>query len=191
MRKNGFSLPEVILISGVASVAGVLLAYILVQNSGLFISQTSKISQGVSVNDAVAQMRELIQSSSAVVSTNAIGSPTYTTSSDTLVVTLPAIDSLGNVISNVYDYGVIAKNSQNPKILRKIIFKDPLSSRINANQILTTNLTNITFVYFDDSGNTVSPQAATKINFTINLDEKAGYSNQGSSASGQINLRNN
>lgn len=191
LPKNGFSLVEVLIAVTVSGLAGILIVALLVQNNGLFFQQSAKVSQGLRINDAASQVSELIKSSSSVSSTNLIGSPEYSTGSDTLVLALPAFDSSGNLLTNVYDYGIITRDSQNLNLLRKIIFTDSASARKSENRVLATKLVRLTFVYFDDSGNVVSSTSATRINFTINLDEKAGYKTQQSSASGQINLRNN
>lgn len=188
---RGFSLLEVLIGVTVSGLAGILIMALLVGNNGLFFQQSAKVSQGLTVNDAASQVNELIKSSSFVASTNLIGSPLYSTSSDTLVLALPAFDSSGNLLNNVYDYGIVTRDSQNLNILRKIIFTNSQSVRKSENRVLATKLAKVTFIYFDDSGNVVSPTAASRVNFIINLDEKAGYSNQQSSASGQINLRNN
>lgn len=189
--ERGFSLVEVLIGVTISGLAGILIVALLVQNNGLFFQQSAKVTQGLAVNDAASQVNELIKSSSFVASTNLIGSPLYSTSSDTLVLALPVFDSGGNLVSNVYDYAILTRDSPNFSVLRKIIFVSPQSSRKSENRVLATKLARVTFVYFDDSGNVVSPTAASRVNFIINLDEKAGYSNQQSSTSGQINLRNN
>lgn len=191
LPKNGFSLVEVLIAVTVSGLAGILIVALLVGNNGLFFQQSAKVSQGLTVNDAASQINELIKSSSFVANTNSIGSPVYLSGSDTLVLALPVFDSGGNLLTNVYDYGIITRDSQNLNLLRKIIFTDSASARKSENRVLATKLVRLTFIYFDDSGNVVSPTSATRINFTINLDEKAGYKTQQSSASGQINLRNN
>lgn len=192
MKLNGFTLIEVLIAVGAAAVAGTLLVTLLVQNNGLLVQQTAKINQGVSINDAVSQISELIKSGISIASSYPTSSPQYFSNSTSLVVTLAAIDASGNPIENVYDFGVLVKDAANPKILRKYIFPDPSSTRKSENKVLVTNLSSISFYYLDDSSSTVAPIASTKVNFAINLDTSLGLSgSQQSSASGQVSLRNN
>lgn len=191
MNNKGFTLVEVLITLTISMVIGVLLLSVFYQNSGLYSKQSTKISQGLSISRAAREISDTIKSSAAVVNVNPIGSTSYTTSSSSLVLSTPSVNAQGGVISNVFDYVVIARDISSTKILRKYVFVDPASSRKEENKVLSTNLNDIIFLFFDDSGNVVSPTAASKINFSILLDEKAGNSNQQSSASGQINLRNN
>lgn len=187
----GFTMVEVLIAGAVSALTGILLVSILVQNNGLFSQQNAQITQGVNLNNTSSQIDELLRSASSIVSSNPIGNPTYTTGAQTLVVALPSYDGSGNIISNTFDYGIVTVDAQNSTLLRKIIFKDASSNRTAENRILASKLTLLKFTYFDDNGNIVSPTASTKVNFIINLDEKAGYSSKQSSASGQTSLRNN
>ncbi len=187
---KGFTLIEVLVAAATASVAGVLLITVLVQNNGLVYDQSAKVSQSLNLNDTTSQINDLVKNASAIVTTNLIGSPTYTTNAATLVLSLPSLDASGNIISDTFDYAVITKDSD-PQILKKIIFKAPASTRKVENKVLASKLDAVSFLYLDDNGNTVSPTAATKINYTINLKQRIGVGNEQSSTSGQINLRNN
>lgn len=187
---KGFTLIEVLVAAATAAVAGILLITVLVQNNGLVYDQSAKVSQTLSLNDAASNINDLIKNASAIVATNLVGSPTYTTSNTTLVLALPSLDSSGNIISDTFDYAVIARDPSS-QVLRKIIFKAPSSIRRVENIVLANKLDSVTFSFLDDNGNSVSPTAASKINYTINLKQKIGVGSEQSSASGQINLRNN
>lgn len=187
---RGFTLIEVLVAAATASVAGILLITVLVQNNGLVYDQSAKVSQSLNLNDAASNINDLVKNASAIAATNLIGSPTYTTNSSTLVLSLPSLDASGNIISDTFDYAVITKDT-NPQVLKKIVFKSPSSTRRVENIVLAGKLDSVVFSYLDDNGNTVSPTAATKVNYTINLKQKIGVGNEQSSASGEINLRNN
>lgn len=184
---------EMLVVVSISAIAGVILVSFLVQNNGLFLQQTARVSQGLSVNQASAQISEAIRSASAVAtdcSPPACTSP-YSSSPSTLVLTLPSIDAAGEIIESSIDYLVITADSSQPAILRKLTFPNALSSRQAENQVLVTKLSQLNFGYFDTAGNQVSPTSAARVNFTINLLEKAGFGDAQSSASGQVNLRNN
>lgn len=187
----GFTLVESLIGITLASIVGVLLISTLTQNSNLFSNQNANINQGISLNQSSSQINDLVRSASSVATNNPIGSPLYTSGNEVLVLALPSINSSGDVIDNTYDYAVITKDTTNPKLLKEIIFPYALSTRKAKNQILSTKLSSLSFQYYNDSGATVAPNLATKINFVINQSEKAGNSDVGSSVSGQASLRNN
>lgn len=188
--KTGFTLVEVLITVAVAIVAGTLLISIWVQNNGLYKAQTSKISTGVSLNDALTDITESIKNS-ATVASNYPAQPSVTTDTDTLVLALPSINANGYVIENVYDYVVITKDPQKPKLLRKFVYPNAQSTRPKEEKLLSNVLTNVIFNYYDDNGNPVSPTNAEKITFIIQTSEKAGNGQNVASSSGQASLRNN
>ncbi len=172
-------------------VAGTILVTVLVTSNRLFLNQSSKVTQGLSLNDSVTEISHLIKLSSSIAPSYPVSSPEYQTDSHTLILKIPATDSSGGVITDTYDYAVISKDSSFPNILKLYFFHDPLSSAKNQNRVLSSNLSQITFIYLDNNNNTVSPGEAVKVNFTLNLTEKIGLSGQNASASGLINLKNN
>jgi hypothetical protein len=86
---------------------------------------------------------------------------------------------------------VIHKDTQNPKILRKRVFVDALSSRKAENKVLSTNLSKLEFRYLDSNDQAISPVQAIKVGFIINVAGNVATSTRTSSASGQVSLRNN
>jgi prepilin-type N-terminal cleavage/methylation domain-containing protein len=188
----GFTLVELIMAISLTAIVGVVLLTILIQNNGLFINETTKISHGLSSNAATTEISDTIRSATAIV--NVCPSPTctttYSSSNSTLVVAVPAIDASNNAVNNIYDYIVITADSTNSKVLKKIIYVDPSSTRKSSNKMLANNLSLLQFYYLDQSNKVVSASSATKINYVINFTQQVGVKNQVSSSSGQINLRN-
>ncbi len=188
---SGFSLIELLVVVTVSGVVGILMLAIFSQNNGLFVAQTAKISQGLNLNDVTSEIRETIRSASFVSSSYTSGSNTYTSGTDTLVLATPSLDNQGFVIAQTYDFMVIEKDSQNPKVLKKLVFPNAISSRENQNMVLAIKLSKIIFLYYDNDLNPVIPSQASRIEFTINLEESLGLKKmQISSASAQVSLRN-
>lgn len=187
----GFSLLEVVIAVAIAGVVGVLLVSLLVQNNGVYFNQTSKITQGINLNDGSSQIDNAIKSASSVAPNYPVLNPQYTSDANTLVLALPSIDSQSSVIDNTFDYIVISNDAQKPNILRKQVFPDPSSTRKSESLVLSTTLSQITFLYYDSTGQIVAPSSATKVSYSINLTEKASFGNQSSNLSGQVNLKNN
>ncbi len=189
-KSFGFTLVEVLLVAVVVAISGTVLVSAMVQNSGLFFNQQSKVSQGVNSNDASSQIIDSLRQASSIAASYPSQSPTYFSGLETVVATIPAFDQSGQTIGNVYDYVVVTKDPTNPNILRKKVFPDPSSKRQSEDRVLLTKLSKINFFYLDKNGIVTSPQTAGKVAFVINLSEKTGIGSQESSTSGQIFLRN-
>ena len=187
--KRGFTLVELIITISITIVAGYLLVIILGQSNGIFLKQSSAITEGMNANDAESLINEAIKQAAAV-SISSPTTPVYTSNINTLVLAVPSIDSSGNIIGNSFDYYVIAADSSLPAVLRYQIFPTMPSSRKKANRVLLTNLSSLRFLYLDASGHQVSPASATQVNYVLNLSQKAGLVYQQASISSQISLRN-
>lgn len=189
-ESRGFTLIELLVSIGVSVVAGYLLTAILVQNNGIFLKQNATLSQGMNLNDISFLISDSIKQATTVVASSPT-TPSYTSSYNTLVLALPGVDSSGNTIANTSDYLVIAPDNSLPAVLRYQIFPTSPSLRKAANRVLVTNLSSIRFLYLNFIGNQVTPSTATKVNYTINLSEKAGLTAEQASTSGEVSLRNN
>lgn len=187
--KNGFTLVEVIIAMTITVVVGSLLLSLLVNNTGLFYQQSSRLNQGLGLNDSMAKIRSGLKEANAVVSGYPIASPTYTSSATALVLRLPAIDSSGNKIFNVFDYEVITV-SQNRLYFK--LYPDSVngSTRKTADQVLTNNVDSALFEYFDSAGQAVAPAGAVKVKVTLTLKQKAGKGYETNIATSEANLRN-
>lgn len=192
LEEKGFSLVEILLVAAISSIIGVLLVQVWVQNNSLFYQQTTKVTQGVSINDATTYIENDIKGASQV----ANGGPestspfTYTTSANTLVLKLPSIDAQGGVIANTFDFIVIKADGANPKLLKRLVIHTDPSVRPDRDQVLLNNLSSLSFSYQDSAGNSVSPSSATKINFTVDVSTTIGANTEQRSASREVNLRN-
>ncbi len=60
MKQRGFTLVEVLIAMGISVIVGGLLMTIIVNSAGLFQSESSKLTQGLNINDALASVREQI-----------------------------------------------------------------------------------------------------------------------------------
>lgn len=143
------------------------------------------------MNDASSQITNAIKSASSIAVQYPLSGPQFYTGPETLILALPSIDAQSQIIENVYDYYVITKDNQNPNILRKKLFPAGQSQRSSEDQVLATKLSSLKFYYYDESGNTVQPSQAVKVNFTINLTTSTGINSRTASTSGEVNLKNN
>ncbi len=174
---------------GIAVVAGALLVVIMVNSAGLFSQQSSKVTEGLNINDTLSQVRGSIKQASAVVASFSDGQNTYTTGSSQLVLQVVSIDSSGNIIDNTFDYFVFVLDRSN---LHFKIFPDPVSSRKTADRIFSTSVDNLNFQYLNSANPPleVTPTSATKVRISLTLKQKVGLNFETHTATSEANLRN-
>lgn len=184
---KGFTLPEALITLAVSIIAGSLLISILIQNNGLFFQQTSRVEQGLGLNDALSKIRSDIKQAVAVADNYTDGSTTYTTDVDQLVLKIQALDSSGSVIFNVYDYIVYFLDNGNLKVK---IFPGAGSSRSSDDKIIAFNVSTVNFEYFDINGVTTPAISAVRVKLTLTLTEKAGQADETNTLTTEARLRN-
>lgn len=189
-HNRGFTLVEVLITVTIVSIAGLLLAQLLIQNNGLFYQQTTKVSHGLDLNSTKLILLNDLKSAHGVIPEYPLISPIYTSSTTTLILKVSATDSSGNILDGTFDYIVYSADSSNSKVLRKRYFPDPASSKPSQNQVLLTQLSFLQFIYLDQNGAIVSPASASRVNFTLNVNTQVGLTQQEASSSGDITLRN-
>lgn len=174
---KGLTLVEVVIAMGLSVIVGGLLLVIIVNSTGLFLKQSTKIEQGLAVNDALSAIRGNIRQAQSIASTY----QSYTSSSTQLVLKLASIDASGNLIPYTFDYFVFFKDQSSLKFQS---FPDPLSSRKSQDQLFLIGVDSIEFKYLDSSNppQEVIPTAAAKVRIAVSLKEMV--------ATSEANLRN-
>lgn len=169
---KGLTLIEVLVTMGIATVAGVLLLVIIVNSAGLFTDQSSKVSAGLSVNDAFSRIKTGIKQASAI---------SDESGPNQLVLRVLSTDSAGNIIENTYDNFIFMVDQKN---LHFKIIRNPLSFRSSGDSILAGNVDSLNFQYFNSLNPPVEviPASASKIR--INLTVKTNTD------TAEANLRN-
>lgn len=189
-RQTGITLVEALITLAIATVVGALLLIIMVNTGGIFYKQSSKLEQGLNINDALSQIRQSVKLGSSVAPSYPQTPPaTYTSGSQQLVLKIPSITSLGDIILDTFDYFVFLKDQN---ILRFKTFPNSLSSRKSQDQIFSTRVDDLLFEYFDSSTppQSVTPTSAQKIRVTLKLKQKAGADIEQNIATSEANLRN-
>lgn len=189
-KQKGMTLFEILVGVTISAIAGVLLLLILVQNNGLFVSQTSKISQGLGLNDATALISDDLRFAASIISTFTYQGQTYLSGPTTLILKVPSTDSADNMIDQEFDTFIYALDTSDPAIFRRLVAPSEASSRLATNRVVMTNVSTISFVYLDNSGESVSPPNASKINFSLTF-KKSPFSQTANTATGEVRLRNN
>lgn len=188
-RNYGLTLIEVLVAMGIATVAGALLVVIMVNSAGLFTQQSSKVTEGLNINDTLLQVRNSIKQASSVAAYYTDGSTTYTSGASQLVLKVVSIDPSGNILDNSYDYFIFFADQKN---LHFKIFPNPASSRKTADQIFSTSVDNLIFQYFNSSNppSEVAPTGAAKVRISLILKQKIGLNFETITSTSEANLRN-
>lgn len=188
--KKGLTLIEVLVAMGISVVAGALLLVIIVNSAGIFSKESSKVQEGLNINDALAKFRASIKQASSVASAYTSGPTIYTTGPNMLVLKVLSIDSSGNIIADTYDYFVFYPDQG---ILHFKIFPEAsLSSRQKQDQILSADVENLNLKYFNSAvpPEEVVPVNATKVRITLTLKQRNGIGFETSTVVSEANLRN-
>lgn len=186
----GFTLIELVVAMGISIIIGALLISVLSHNTGFFYQESGVVNEGINQNNLTVETGKYIRQAVQVASGYPISSPTYTSSSTTLVLQIPGLSSTGTVLSNIYDYVVVYKDSSNSKVLHLQVFPDPTSYRGSLNEILTTLLNTITFTYLDINGNVVSPTSSAQVEINYSLLSKTGSVSSTGTVDFKTTLRN-
>lgn len=181
LRVKGLTLIEVLVAMGIAAVAGVLLVVIIVNSAGLFQEQSSKVEEGLNINDALSVVRSSIKQASAMAVSYTAGSTTYTTNAGVLVLKVSSVDTSGNIIVNSFDYFVLYLDQG---AIHLKIFPDAVSSRKPADRILSTSIDSLKFQYLNSANPPVEvvPVSASKVRVALTLKQKISTT--------EANLRN-
>lgn len=186
----GLTLVEGLIALSIATVVGALLLVIMVNTGGLFYQQSSKLEQGLNINDALGAIGQTIKESSSVAASYpSVPPPNFTSGTKQLVLKVPSIDASSDIISNIFDYFVFFLDQGS---LRFKTFPDPQSSRKAQDQIFSTKVESLFFQYYDSQipPQEVTPTSASKIKVTLQLKQKAGAGIEQNIATKEANLRN-
>lgn len=187
--QKGFTLIEVLVAMGIATLVGALLVIIIVNSAGLFTEQSSKVQTGLNINDALQQVRDSIKQANSVADQYTAGSTTYVSGSNQLVLKIASINSSGDIVINSFDYFIFLRDQS---FLRFKIFPDPLSSRKARDQIFSNSVDNFSFQYLNSAipPVEVSPATATKVRVSLTLKQKNGPDFVIHTSTSEANLRN-
>lgn len=189
--QSGLTLIEILVALAITIVAGTLLFVIIVNSAGLFSLQSSKLQGGLNINDALMEVRKSIKQASSVASSVTVGSTTYTSGVNQLVLKVSSVDSSNNIIANTYDHFVFFLD-QSYFHFKIFPDPDPASSRKAADRILSTVADSISFKYFNSATPPVevTPASAAKVYISLNLKQKAGAGFVTNTATSEASLRN-
>lgn len=141
---RGFTLIETLVVSAL-SVAMLIVLGVLIFN----FNKTSNYQQTVvqSSGSASALMREiklLAFPARAVLQTHVFTSATHTSTSTSLVLKIPSVNSSGNIVANTYDYAALYVVGTKAY---RLLEANVLSTRTSGTKLLSSTISALTFTY--------------------------------------------
>lgn len=188
-KSSGFTLLEVLIAMGIAAIIGGLLLVIIVNSTGLFLKQQSKVSEGININDVLPKVRSSIKIATSVINQYTGGSTTYTSGATQLILKIASVDLSNNIIEGKYDYYIYYLDGN---FMRFKLFPDAVSSRGSQDQILSNSVQNLSFLYYNlaNPPAEVLPADAAKVKITLTLRQKTGAGLETTTQTAEANLRN-
>jgi len=92
----------------------------------------------------------------------------YTSSSDTIILQVYALDVNDFVIEGIFDYIIYQRNPDNPRIFERIIQANAASSRVSGTRVMADDVADVVFAYFDANNQpTGIYSSVTNVSFSV------------------------
>lgn len=183
--KKGFTLVEIIVVFAFVAIISLILANIIIRYTGFYNRQQAEVSANTDNRLILDDIYSVARQSVSVVNSIIVSGQTFTTSTNTLIVKLPSVNSAGEPITNTFDHFIFYQDASDQKLFRRRIVPDALSFRPAAFSVLTSNLQTIAFSY-----DNVDPQLATVITAAITTTKTEGGETKTAQDTIQTRLRN-
>lgn len=141
---RGLTLVETLIVAALGASMLVMLAFLMLQfNNSLSSEQTASKASGAA-SAVMRDMESLIVPADAVLQTHSFASGSYTSTTTSLVLEMPSIDSSGNVIASTYDYAAFYTTGAN---VYRVLEVNAASNRTSGTKLLSSNMLSLTFSY--------------------------------------------
>lgn len=141
---SGFSLIELVISVGIFILIVLAITALFFTHDTLFSAQQTTVEVIGSASALASDIQVMTQQADQVLSSHAFSGVTYTTSTSTLVLRLPSIDSSGDPIPSTYDY--VAYYATGTSAYR-LVDAGAGSVRIPGSKQLSNAITTFTFTY--------------------------------------------
>ncbi len=154
MKRRGISLVELVVSVMIMAILVLVVVNIFIGVSAFSRAEQGKILAGDNVTRTFATLDQTLLQAKSILSSATVNSTGYTSSSTTVILTIPSIVS-GSASATVSDTAVITWDSSSG-LLYLITAADASSSRTSGTTILTTGVSDVYFRYptDDPSGST-------------------------------------
>lgn len=162
--QRGYTLQEVMVVIFVTGILGVLVVSIFISGNQFF--QITR--HDVDIQSEMSRVLNLLQRDirgAESVSEYPLGSPTYVSDSDTLVVRTPSLDANGDIITATYDYFIYSLSGGGPYTLTREVLASG-AGRSSGTATLSANVISLTFTY-----NETPPTQASELTGEVMLEK--------------------
>ena len=167
---TGFTLAEILVVTAIAAILMVVGAAIYLSNNRFYQNQSAEIRVVSNTRQAADRISEFGRNAVGIESSYVYDSVTYATGATAAVLKVPSINSSGGVISETYDYIIVAQDPDDSS--RLILIADPAPGSNRAERVLelTDRLDLINFIY-----DNVTPSLAKNVNFQIRVRDNGPF----------------
>ena len=147
INNRGITLIETMIGLAISALLVVILSYCLIIVLRLNEAQKTVSALTSSTDRGIYRISSSIQQSSQILSSAVISGTTYTTSSSALALTIPTVNSSGQIISGSYDTVVYRRNPSDLSELQEITDAEAGSARFDGTHLIARFVTNLLFRY--------------------------------------------
>lgn len=144
---HGISLIELMVAMAVMSVMLLIVSQIFIADYNLVQGQVAHTDTVVGTMLATRAISTMARGAVGVMATQTINGTSYTSSTSTLVLKLPAINATGDVINNTYDYVAFARDGSSPTKIFADVQAASGSARISLRRLITAYNSQLAFRY--------------------------------------------
>ena len=156
---SGFTLVETFIVIGLSSIALLALANLFFIFNSVYGDQQAFMAAAGSASNAMNAFEAAVLPADQVLASHNFNGTTYSSSATTLVLSLPAISSSGDIIASTYDYIAFYSSGTN---FYRLTAAGAGSTRVSGTRLLSTTLYSLAFVY-DNADFTKVTNVATDI----------------------------
>jgi Tfp pilus assembly protein PilW len=187
-RASGFSLFEALVALLILSIIFVAILSLYSEGQKQFINENAQADVLEESRFPMAWIARDVKMATAV----AASYSSYTTSTDTLVLQVPSIDSGGLIIDLATHSDYIVYHISNDRLERVVYGKTGVSSRANGSRTMAYKVAALTFTYYDSSDNSLASnfQTAASLNASVTAQRRGTFNTYQETMNSKFKLRN-
>jgi len=179
---RAFSLVEVVITLGILGILIITLMNFFIGYNKSFGFVSAITSVNADASTVIIKTTEFIRQADQILTSRSFSGTTYTSNENALVISIPSLDSSGNIISNTYDYVVFYINSSG---IYQIIDANSSSVRLSGTKKLSDSAISLTFTY-----NNADLTLADKVDVDIQSQKQMRDGTESSHLHQSVYLRN-
>jgi len=188
MKKSlAITLVEMLIVISILTIVSGILVAIFISGWRLFHQQSASTETQAQAKLATSVITKSIQQANKVPTSKTLDSISYTSSTNTLVLELPSLDTNQNIIEGAFDYEVFYKDPAAHTKLKLKRETSPASSRKSETKTIANLIENIEFTY-NSPDNKI--ENTNRITVSVSAAQISYGKTQKTSLTGQAKLRN-